>query len=202
MAIRIGLTGGIGSGKSVVSRLLEVMGIPVYISDIEARRLMVSDEGIRRKLTLLLGEEVYIGGNLNKPLLASYLFGSAEHAAQVNAIVHPRVKDDFRLWCSARSERPWVGMESAILLEAGFLEEVDKVVMVYAPLDVRIQRIVSRDASSRELIEQRIRHQMDDEEKRKMVDYVIVNDGNSPLISQVLNLISSLSKNIDYLCGR
>lgn len=202
MAIRIGLTGGIGSGKSVVSRLLEVMGIPVYISDIEARRLMVSDEGIRRKLTLLLGEEVYIGGNLNKPLLASYLFGSAEHAAQVNAIVHPRVKDDFRLWCSARSERPWVGMESAILLEAGFREEVDKVVMVYAPLDVRIQRIVSRDASSRELIEQRIRHQMDDEEKRKMADYVIVNDGNSPLISQVLTLISSLSENIDYLCGR
>lgn len=202
MAIRIGLTGGIGSGKSVVSRLLEVMGIPVYISDIEARRLMVSDEGIRRKLTLLLGEEVYIGGNLNKPLLASYLFGSAEHAAPVNAIVHPRVKDDFRLWCSARSERPWVGMESAILLEAGFREEVDKVVMVYAPLDVRIQRIVSRDASSRELIEQRIRHQMDDEEKRKMADYVIVNDGNSPLISQVLTLISSLSKNIDYLCGR
>lgn len=202
MAIRIGLTGGIGSGKSVVSRLLEVMGIPVYISDIEARRLMVSDEGIRRKLTLLLGEEVYIGGNLNKPLLASYLFGSAEHAAQVNAIVHPRVKDDFRLWCSARSERPWVGMESAILLEAGFLEEVDKVVMVYAPLDVRIQRIVSRDASSRELIEQRIRHQMDDEEKRKMADYVIVNDGNSSLISQVLTLISSLSENIDYLCGR
>lgn len=202
MAIRIGLTGGIGSGKSVVSRLLEVMGIPVYISDIEARRLMVSDEGIRRKLTLLLGEEVYIGGNLNKPLLASYLFGSAEHAAQVNAIVHPRVKDDFRLWCSARSERPWIGMESAILLEAGFREEVDKVVMVYAPLDVRIQRIVSRDASSRELIEQRIRHQMDDEEKRKMADYVIVNDGNSPLISQVLTLISSLSENIDYLCRR
>ena len=202
MAIRIGLTGGIGSGKSVVSRLLEVMGIPVYISDIEARRLMVSDEGIRRKLTLLLGEEVYIGGNLNKPLLASYLFGSAEHAAQVNAIVHPRVKDDFRLWCSARSERPLVGMESAILLEAGFREEVDKVVMVYAPLDVRIQRIVSRDASSRELIEQRIRHQMDDEEKRKMADYVIVNDGNSPLISQVLTLISSLSENIDYLCRR
>ena len=202
MAIRIGLTGGIGSGKSVVSRLLEVMGIPVYISDIEARRLMVSDEGIRRKLTLLLGEEVYIGGNLNKPLLASYLFGSAEHAAQVNAIAHPRVKDDFRLWCSARSERPWIGMESAILLEAGFREEVDKVVMVYAPLDVRIQRIVSRDASSRELIEQRIRHQMDDEEKRKMADYVIVNDGNSPLISQVLTLISSLSENIDYLCRR
>ena len=200
MAIRIGLTGGIGSGKSVVSRLLEVMGIPVYISDIETRRLMVSDESIRRGLTLLLGENVYIGENLNKPLLASYLFGSAEHAAQVNAIVHPRVKDDFRL--SARSICPWVGIESAILLEAGFRGEVDKVVMVYAPLEVRIQRAVSRDASSRELIEQRIRRQMDDEEKRRMADYVIVNDGNSPLIPQVLALISSLSKNIDYLCER
>lgn len=164
MAIRIGLTGGIGSGKSVVSRLLEVMGIPVYISDIETRRLMVSDESIRRGLTSLLGENVYVGEHLNKPLLASYLFGSAEHAAQVNAIVHPRVKDDFRLWCSAHSTCPWVGMESAILLEAGFRGEVDKVVMVYAPLEVRIQRAVSRDASSRELIEQRIRCQMDDEE--------------------------------------
>lgn len=202
MAIRIGLTGGIGSGKSVVSRLLEVMGIPVYISDIETRRLMVADESIRRGLTSLLGENVYIGENLNKPLLASYLFGSAEHAAQVNAIVHPRVKDDFRLWCSARSICPWVGIESAILLEAGFRGEVDKVVMVYAPLKVRIQRAVSRDASSRELIEQRIRRQMDDEEKRRMADYVIVNDGNSPLIPQVLALISSLSKNIDYLCER
>ena len=167
--------------------------IPVYISDIETRRLMVSDESIRRGLTSLLGENVYIGENLNKPLLASYLFGSAEHAAQVNAIVHPRVKDDFRLWCSARS---------AILLEAGFRGEVDKVVMVYAPLEVRIQRAVSRDASSRDLIEQRIRRQMDDEEKRRMADYVIVNDGNSPLIPQVLALISSLSKNIDYLCER
>lgn len=202
MAIRIGLTGGIGSGKSVVSRLLEVMGIPVYISDIETRRLMVADESIRRGLTSLLGENVYIGENLNKPLLTSYLFGSAEHAAQVNAIVHPRVKDDFRLWCSARSIYPWVGIESAILLEAGFRGEVDKVVMVYAPLEVRIQRAVSRDASSRELIEQRIRRQMDDEEKRRMADYVIVNDGNSPLIPQVLALISSLSKNIDYLCER
>ena len=143
MAIRIGLTGGIGSGKSVVSRLLEVMGIPVYISDIETRRLMVADESIRRGLTSLLGENVYIGESLNKPLLASYLFGSAEHAAQVNAIVHPRVKDDFR---SARSTCPWVGMESAILLEAGFRGEVDKVVMVYAPLEVRIQRAVSRDS--------------------------------------------------------
>ena len=197
MAIRIGVTGGIGSGKSVVSRLLEVMGIPVYISDIETRRLMVSDEGIRRGLISLLGDEVYVGGSLNKPLLASYLFDGGEQAARVNAIVHPRVKDDFRRWCRERSARPLVGMESAILLEAGFRQEVDVVVMVYAPLEIRIRRAVSRDASSREQIERRIRCQMDDEEKCRQADYVIVNDDISPLMPQVLALISSLSKNID-----
>lgn len=202
MAIRIGITGGIGSGKSVVSRLLEVIGIPVYISDIETRRLMVSDEGIRRGLISLLGNEVYVGGSLNKPLLASYLFGGEAQALRVNGIVHPRVKDDFRRWCGERSGHSLVGMESAILLEAGFRQEVDVVVMVYAPLEMRIRRAVSRDASSRGLIEQRIRCQMDDEEKRRLADYVIVNDGISPLMPQVLTLISSLSKNIDYLCDR
>lgn len=192
MAIRIGITGGIGSGKSVVSRLLEVMGVPVYISDLETRRLMMSDESIRRGLISLLGEEVYAGGCLNKPLLASYLFGGETQALRVNGIVHPRVKDDFCRWCGERSKHSLVGMESAILLEAGFRREVDLVLMVYAPLEVRIRRAVQRDTSSREQIEQRIRCQMDDEEKRRQADYVIVNDGDSPLIPQVLAFLSSI----------
>ncbi len=192
MAIRIGITGGIGSGKSVVSRLLEVMDVPVYISDLETRRLMMSDESIRRGLISLLGEEVYAGGCLNKPLLASYLFGGETQALRVNGIVHPRVKDDFCRWCGERSKHSLVGMESAILLEAGFRREVDLVLMVYAPLEVRIRRAVQRDTSSREQIEQRIRCQMDDEEKRRQADYVIVNDGDSPLIPQVLAFLSSI----------
>lgn len=200
--IKIGVTGGIGSGKSVVSRLLELMGIPVYISDTETRRLMVSDAGIRRGLTSLLGPDVYQDGCLNKPLLASYLFASDCHAARVNGIVHPRVRDDFRRWCGLHAACLFVGMESAILLEAGFRQEVDVVVMVYAPLEVRIRRAMQRDASSRGQVEQRIRRQMDDEQKRGQADYVLVNDGELSLISQVLSLISSLSKNIDYLCRR
>lgn len=200
--IKIGVTGGIGSGKSVVSRLLELMGIPVYISDTETRRLMVSDAGIRRGLTSLLGPDVYQDGCLNKPLLASYLFASDGHAARVNGIVHPRVRDDFRRWCGLHASCTFVGMESAILLEAGFRQEVDVVVMVYAPLEVRIRRAMQRDASSRGQVEQRIRRQMDDEQKRGQADYVLVNDGELSLISQVLSLISSLSKNIDYLCRR
>lgn len=192
MAIKIGITGGIGSGKSVVSRLLEVMGIPVYISDTASKGLMISDGFIRQELQALLGKEVYAGGVLNKPLLASYLFGSADHARQVNGIVHPRVKADFRQWVCQHSSRPIVGIESAILVEAGFADEVDKVVMVYAPEEIRIARAVRRDASSREQIEKRIRSQMNDEEKRRYADFVIANDGATPLIPQVLELIASL----------
>lgn len=199
MAIKLGITGGIGSGKSVVCRLLEVMGIPVYISDEETKRLMATDFFIRQELIALLGEEVYAGGILNKPLLASYLFGSPEHAMQVNGIIHPRVKEDFRRWVSDHSSFPMVGIESAILIEAGFAGEVDVVIMVYAPEEVRIERAVKRDTTSRELIEKRIRSQMSDELKRKQADFVIANDGETPLIPQLLALIASLSGNIDYL---
>lgn len=194
MAIRLGITGGIGSGKSVVAHLLEVMGIPVYISDTETRQLMLTDGHIRQSLTALLGDKVYINNNqLNKPLLASYLFASSDHARQINAIVHPCVKRDFRLWAERHGRLPLVGIESAILIEAGFRSEVDKVLMVYAPVEVRIARVVSRDHTSRQQIEQRICSQMSDEEKRKQADFVIFNDGVTPLIPQVCSLLSTLS---------
>lgn len=192
MTIKIGITGGIGSGKSVVSRLLGVMGIPVYDSDLETKRLMASDGVIRKELQALVGEEVYAGGVLNKPLLASYLFANSENARRVNGIIHPRVKEDFRQWVQRHSACPIVGIESAILVEAGFANEVDSIVMVYAPEEVRIARAVRRDASSRELIEKRIRSQMNDEEKRRYADFVIANDDATPLIPQVLELIASL----------
>lgn len=200
MSIKIGITGGIGSGKSVVSRLLEAMGIPVYISDIESKQLSHSDPVIRRELCSLLGEEVYVDGRLNKPLLASYLFGHPDHARNVNAIIHPRVKEDFRCWASVRKQFPILGMESAILIESGFADEVDVVVMVYAPLETRLARAVKRDSTSRELVMKRICSQMSDEEKRKQAGFVIVNDDETPLIPQVLELISFLSKNNHYLC--
>lgn len=196
MTIKIGITGGIGSGKSVVSRLLEIMGVPVYISDSEAKWLTQTDRTIREGLTGLLGEDVYAGGMLNKPLLASYLFGSPEHARQVNGIIHPRVKEDFRIWARRHANSWIVGIESAILIEAGFASEVDKIVLVYAPEEVRIRRAVARDASSREAIQRRIASQMSDEKKREQADFVIVNDGETPLIPQVLQLIASLTGGI------
>lgn len=201
MVIKIGITGGIGSGKSVVSRLLEIMGIPVYISDIEAKRITQTNGVIRRELRTLVGQDIFQNGELNRPLLASYIFGSLEHAKEVNAIIHPQVKEDFRQWTVRRDDIDMIGMESAILLEAGFKEEVDYVVMVYSPLEVRLKRAMKRDHSSRELIMKRIEAQMSDEIKRNQADFVIVNDGETPLIPQVLKFISLLSKNNHYLCS-
>ena len=190
MAIRIGITGGIGSGKSTVSRLLQAMGVPVYISDTEAKRLTASDASVRDKLCALLGEELYAGGVLNKSLLASYLFACPEHAKAVNAIIHPRVKEDFRQWMRLNTAAPIVGFESAILIEAGFADEVDVIALVYAPREVRIRRAMSRDASPRELIEQRVRSQMSDERKRRYADFMIVNDEETPLIPQVCEMLT------------
>lgn len=194
MAIRIGITGGIGSGKSVVSKILSLLNIPIYLSDDEAKRLTATDETIRRELTDLLGDELYQGGMLNKQMLANFLFASAENAEKINAIIHPQVKQDFRRWCTRHSALQFVAMESAILFESGFDSEVDVVVMLYAPQEVRIQRAMMRDAASRTQIEQRIKRQMDDEVKCSKAHYVLINDDKTALIPQVLQLLVSLSQ--------
>ena len=190
--ISIAITGGIGSGKSYISNILQEYGIPIYNTDDAAKRLMVSDEGIRHDLIALLGEEVYVEGTLNKFLLASYLFADAENAARINGIVHPRVKLDFCRWLEQHTDKEIVGMECAILFEAGFDDAVDSVVMVYAPEALRVERAMKRDHATEAQIRSRIAAQLDDEEKRKRADYVIYTDGSIPLDSQLSTLIAQL----------
>lgn len=196
--VKIGITGGIGSGKSYVSRLLtEHYEIPVYNTDSEAKRLMLSDEGIRRRLTALLGKEVYKSdGTLNKPLLANYLFADSCHAGQINAIVHPQVKADFLKWADLQTGCEIVALESAILFESGFDNIVDKVVMVYAPVELRIRRVMLRDGTTEEKIRQRIVAQMDDKAKQDRSDFIIFNDGSRPLNLQLDDLQETLEKMI------
>lgn len=190
--IKIAITGGIGSGKSYVSHLLEDMNVPVYNTDNEAKRLTVSDEGIRTALIALLGEEVYKNGVLNKPLLASYLFSDPVHIKRINSIIHPRVREDFAEWAKQWKDCEVVGMESAILYEAGFENAVDVVLMVYAPVDLRVERAMYRDGASEEQVRARIAAQMDDEEKRRRADFTVVNDGNRPLVPQLTEIIEQL----------
>lgn len=190
--ISIAITGGIGSGKTYVSTLLQQRGIPIYNADTEAKRLMASDPDIRKDLIALLGDEVYQDGALNKPLLAGYLFSSPEHVRQINAIVHPRVKADFHQWLKARENFAFAGIESAILFEAGFQDCVDYVVMVYAPETLRLERAMKRDAASERQIRDRMAAQMDEEQKREKSHFVILNDGSSSLDAQLAELLEIL----------
>jgi dephospho-CoA kinase len=193
MSIKIGITGGIGSGKSVVSKLLQLMGVPVYIADVESKRLTETDPDIRAALISLLGDEVYQDGKLNRPLLASYIFGNKDNLTMVNGIIHPRIKDDFRRWAQSHSSYPIVGIEAAILIEAGFTEDVDQVVLVYAPQEIRLRRAVSRDACAAEQVQQRMRNQMPDEDKMAFAHHIIYNDDKQALIPQLGALIKTLA---------
>lgn len=192
--IKFAITGGIGSGKSYVSSLLEERDIPIYNADLASKRLTVQDEGIRKELVALLGEDIYQGATLNKPLLASYLFANSDNAVKVNSIIHPRVKDDFRCWVESQKDCLLVGLESAILYESGFDDVVDQVVMVYAPEAVRLQRAMKRDNATEEQVRARMSAQMDDEEKRSKADFVLMNDGIMPLDVQLDDLVRFLKK--------
>ena len=148
-----------------------------------------------QKLVEIMGEEAYQGDALNKPLLASYLFADADNAARINAIVHPRVKADFHRWLSEHQDAEIAGLECAILYEAGFEDTVNKVVMVYAPESLRIERAMKRDNATEAQIRARIAAQMDDEEKCSRADYVIYTDGRIPLEEQLCDLIKHIKTN-------
>ena len=190
--ISIAITGGIGSGKTYVSNMFQERGIPIYNADTEAKRLMVQDEVIRKELVALVGEEVYQGAELNKPLLASYLFSSAEHVQQIKSSVHPRVKADFIEWLKARQEYEVAGIESAILFEAGFRDSVDSVIMVSAPEELRLARAMKRDRATEQQIRNRMSAQMNEDEKIKMADFVICNDETQPLNEQISFILQIL----------
>ena len=196
MATILGITGGIGSGKSYVCHLLEKhFQIPIYYSDDEAKRLNVTDKVIRKELTRLVGPDVYLGnGELNKPVLANYLFASETHAKQVNAIIHPRVKADFKKWVK-KQKTDIVAMECAILFESGFDVLVDKVITVTAPEDVRIERIIQRDHTTEEKARERMNLQTSDEERLLHSDYHIVNDGHTDIVQQLQAVLSFFRNN-------
>ena len=192
MAVRIGITGGIGSGKSVVSRILQSMGIPVYDCDTEARRIMGGDPVVHDRLVEHFGEQCYSAAyGLDRKYLAGCIFGNAENLRLVNSIVHPRVKDDFLGWCS-NAQVPVVAVESAILFESGFADTVDIIVCVYADREVCITRACRRSSISREDVEQRIAKQLPVSNLIEKSDYSICNNPGTPLLPQIDNLLKKV----------
>lgn len=184
--LRTAITGGIGSGKSFVCRMLEQRGIRIYDCDRAAKRIMVSSKAVKDAITAHVGPEAYMDGRLNKAVMAKYLLASDENARRINSIVHPAVADDFM-----SSGFQW--MECAILFSSGFNRYVDRVVCVTAPREVRIQRIMLRDGITREKAEEWIDCQMPQEEVVKRSGFVIENDGSRELEPQIDNIIKMLN---------
>lgn len=184
---KIGITGGIGSGKSTVCALLREYGVAVYDSDAEAKRLMAESEALRRALIEAFGEECYNAEGLDRKYLASQVFGRDEALQRLNAIVHPVVREDFRAWAE-HQKGSYVVLESAILFEAGFESEVDATLAVLAPLEERLRRTMERDGVEREQVLSRIKHQMSDDELHARADRTIVNLRREYLESDVEQL--------------
>ncbi len=185
--IKVGITGGIGSGKSLVCDIFRKLGIQVYVADDRAKTLMNSDHQIKGKLISKFGESLYKKDLLNRGLLAGIIFEDKVALDFVNSIVHPAVAVDFEEWCNLWKADSYVIEEAALLFESGAFKQMDKMITVYAPDDLRIKRVVQRDNASIEQVRQRMSHQMNDEEKVKLSDYVIYNDDNHSILEQVLN---------------
>lgn len=189
----VGITGGIGAGKTYVSQQIsERYGFPTYNCDTEAKRLTVQSPEIREKLIALLGADVYTtDGQINKPVLANYLFGNKQNADQINGIIHPVVRQDFLRWKEEQQTNSSdnnvesvsvILLESAILMESHFDELCDEIILVTAPMEMRIERACKRDNTTAEAITQRIKAQLSDEERARMADkskrlYTVLNDG-------------------------
>lgn len=191
--IKVGVTGGIGSGKSTVCRLFTLLGIPVYDADSRARTLMNRQPEVAAKIEAMFGGQAYRNGELDRGLIAAEVFGNPDRLEALNRIVHPAVRDDFRRWAEAQ-DAPFVIEESAILYESGADRDMDKVIAVTAPEALRIRRTVRRDGCTEAAVRQRIRHQMDEAERTGRADFTIHADDRHLVIPQVLSIYQELTR--------
>ena len=187
---RIGITGGIGAGKSLVAEIIKAMGYPVYNSDERAKELTESNPKIKEGLIHLFGEEIYQNGTLNKFALAQAIFSDESFREKVNALIHPIVREDFNLWALAQNNS-LVFNESAILFETGSFKNFDAIILVYAPKELRIKRIMKRDNCSENEVLKRMNSQFSDEEKYQLTEFRVLNDEQTPLLEQVEKIILS-----------
>ncbi len=193
--IKVGITGGIGSGKSTVCRVFEVLGIPVFEADLVAKRLQNTDPQIRSQLIDLFGTDVYLPDQtINRKYLAPIVFNNPSLLAKLNAIVHPVVRKTFEEWFR-QQDAPYVLHEAAILFESGFYKMMDKTIVVVANEEERIQRVMKRDQATIDLIRQRIQNQWTDNERIKLADYIISNNDNELIIPQIVEIDKKIRTN-------
>ncbi len=190
MMLKIGLTGGIGSGKSTVARIFPVLGIPVYNADLVARRLMNSEKKLIEGIMATFGKEAYKNGELDRNYMASKVFPDQDLLLRLNALVHPAVHHDFIRWCEMQTGTgvPYIVEDAAILVESGAYKQFDVIIVVHAEQRTRIRRVIERDGISEADVRSRMKRQMPDEELLHYADFVIRNNGEELLVPQVLDL--------------
>lgn len=190
---KLGITGGIGSGKTSVCRIFNVLGIPVFSADPVAREIMDNDQEIRARINSIAGKDLYLSGVLDRVELANLIFNDPLMLTKVNDLVHPLVFRNFGSWAAEQSS-PYVIMEAAILFESGASKLVDRILTVVAPVEQRIERVMKRNNLTFEQVHERIRNQIDDEERIRKSDYVINNSENVMIIPPVLKVHNELLK--------
>lgn len=188
MMLKVGLTGGIGSGKSYVSRIFKTLGISVYDSDHEAKRLMEENQDLRMRIIDIFGNSTFSNGHLDRKYISDQVFADKMLLSRLNEIVHPAVHNDFLIWSEVQEERFYIMKEAAILFETGGFKLLDLNILVIADEQTRINRVVNRDNVSEENVRERMNNQMSDEEKMKYADFVIYNNNDSMILQQIVDL--------------
>jgi dephospho-CoA kinase len=191
MVLKIGLTGGIGSGKSTVAKIFEVLGIPVYYADVEAKRLMNEDLELRTNIIKHFGEKAYINEMLDRKYISSIVFSDPAKLELLNSIVHPATKKDGEKWMHQQTT-PYAIHEAALIFEAKVSDRLDHVIGISSPVELRIKRAMERDNMSREEVISRMNKQLDEETKMSKCNFILINDEQQLLIPQVLELHKKL----------
>jgi dephospho-CoA kinase len=190
--IRVGVTGGIGSGKTHICSIFFRMNIPVYNADTEAKKLADHDPEIKEEIISLLSRKVYTKTGLNRPLLADMIFRDSGLLEKINAIIHPRVAVHFKKWGDEKSSVPYIIQESAILFESNAYTIFDKIIVVFSPDEIRLRRLLQRENMTSERIQAIMSNQISEQEKIQRADYIVYNDEKQLVIPQVLNIHTKL----------
>lgn len=191
--LQIGLTGGIGAGKSLIGKIFQLLGIPVYDADSRSKWIASNHPDVVVQVIKLMGKEAYKEGELNRTYLAGLIFNDESLSKSLTDILHPKVKEDFDVWVSAHANNPYVLKEAALLYESGSWERLDKIVVVTAPVEIRVKRVLARDTFRTETdIKKIMNNQMPEEEKVTRADFIITNDDRSSVIQQVLTIHDQL----------
>lgn len=194
MTIKLGITGGIGSGKSIICAVFKTLGIPVFEADRVAKKLADENPEIRKTLTAWFGEEIYAADVLNRKMLAQLIFNEKNNLEKVNSLIHPMVRESFVQW-SEQQTTPYSIYEAAILFESGFYRLMDFTILVSAPEQLRIERVIERDKISADQVLARMQNQWTDDEKRKLASVELINDNKNLIIPQIIEIDKKLRTN-------